>query len=288
MPTPDMIPYDPLQGCTPAEESRSYDMDIPIGNTPYPHTRNIRNTHQFAEVSLRTKLIGCLFILPLYFYIFPRLLAYILAAVGIRASMPDDNSYLVLINLLHDLFFFIVLIFLFRKLLATYAKDLKKRPLRYFFADVGIGYAFFFCCNLLFSLPIAQLTGNEMSINQDIMIELTGFSPLPIFLMATFLAPVLEELIFRGIIFHTVRPLGAIPAILVSAAAFGFVHVMETVMAGDFHELIMAIPYMGMGIALGTIYERRRNILVNMLVHVLQNLFAFSMILLFRHLGIFR
>jgi ABC-2 type transport system permease protein len=82
---------------------------------------------------------------------------------------------------------------------------------------------------------------------------------IPILAIAA--APLFEEFIFRGLIFGGLRrSMGALPAILASAAVFAIVHPPASM-----------IPVFGLGVCAGFAYERSRILLAPMLAHAIYN-----------------
>ena len=95
-----------------------------------------------------------------------------------------------------------------------------------------------------------------------------------------FLAPVFEELMFRGTVFGWLYEVHPIAAHLVSGFLFGFIHVMNEVFAGNFAEMIQIFPYAFMGFGLSYIYEKNNNIFVPMLAHATNNLISLILVLM--------
>jgi uncharacterized protein len=91
---------------------------------------------------------------------------------------------------------------------------------------------------------------------------------LLLFLLAVGLAPVTEELLFRGWIYTSLRfTFGLWPAILGSAALFGLAHYEDT------H--LYALAVFPVGIALAAIRERTGSVKASMFFHALNNFIAF-------------
>jgi uncharacterized protein len=84
------------------------------------------------------------------------------------------------------------------------------------------------------------------------------------------LAPFVEELLFRGLGQSLLRPLGALPAIVLVGLAFGAWH-------GLLVALLVLIPF---GWALAAIRERTKSVYPGMVVHALFNAFAIAVSLL--------
>lgn len=81
-------------------------------------------------------------------------------------------------------------------------------------------------------------------------------------LSVVFFGPLVEELLFRGLIYHYVRELDSMPAaILISAAAFGIWH----------GEPVQVVYTTLMGVCLAIVYYRTNSMLYPVLIHVLNN-----------------
>jgi membrane protease YdiL (CAAX protease family) len=107
-----------------------------------------------------------------------------------------------------------------------------------------------------------------------------GLSPLAkgyLVLLAVAIAPISEELFFRGVLFRTVRDRhGFWPAALASAIPFGLVHYVPSP-AIDAFVLQLTMVFTGIGLA--WIYERRGTILASMAAHVAFNVVGLVVIL---------
>ncbi len=80
---------------------------------------------------------------------------------------------------------------------------------------------------------------------------------------ACILAPVLEEMLFRGIILRSfLRQYAKWPAIFGSAALFGFAHM-------NLYQYVIAV---GIGVYLGWLYERTRSLLPCIALHAVYNI----------------
>jgi uncharacterized protein len=91
---------------------------------------------------------------------------------------------------------------------------------------------------------------------------------LALFVLAVGLAPITEELLFRGWIYTSLRfSFGLWPALLLSAALFGGAHYENT------H--LYALAVFPVGIALAAIRERTESVKASMLFHAVNNFIAF-------------
>ena len=124
------------------------------------------------------------------------------------------------------------------------------------------------------NLLLRLITGETgTSANQTAIANVLGNYPFLIILPIVIGAPIVEEIVFR---FATMNLLKTNPAmkILISSLLFGFIHVMA---AGDW---IFIIPYLAMGIPLGYIYHKSKNIWTVIIIHAINNSIAASALLL--------
>ena len=255
-----MIPYNPLKG--------------PSGRD---HFR-----YRFESIPVPLRLAGVIAVLPLYFYLLPdvlmpRPMIYAAKLLGIT----DAARQTIYFNLVFQIIMIILLVGLFHSVLYQSFRDLVKFGPANFFTWWLLGYAAFFAVNIAASYATISVNGEvSQSINQQLIEIMASADPSSMIFIAVFLAPVVEELVFRVIIFRTARPLGRVAACIISAAAFGFTHVSASVLSGDLHELLMMIPYVAMGLSLSIIYETRRNILIPICIHMTQNALSFLILLL--------
>jgi len=92
------------------------------------------------------------------------------------------------------------------------------------------------------------------------------------FAMAVFMAPLVEEPLFRGLIFGRLRGRSRVLAYAVSAGLFALYHVWQYAVAyGDPAYLVYALNYLPVSIALAYSYERSNSIWVPIGFHMTIN-----------------
>jgi len=132
-----------------------------------------------------------------------------------------------------------------------------------------------FCCERVGCLLIEAL-GGTVSV-QDIVQEIldedsaTALGLALIFVLVG--APLFEEMLFRGFLFHALRrALGVWPSALLSAAIFTAIH----------GNLYATLPLFVLGVALALLYERNGSLLAPMAAHATFNAVNVGTILLTR------
>ena len=97
-------------------------------------------------------------------------------------------------------------------------------------------------------------------------IELGKNNPFLIIFTVSIMAPLAEELLFRGMIYSTMR----------KAFGFWFTLVFSAIVFGAYHmNLVQFIYVIPIGIALGVIYEKTQTIWASMLFHLAFNSFSY-------------
>lgn len=118
---------------------------------------------------------------------------------------------------------------------------------------------------MLFDLPLSTL-------NQNTLIHLSKENKYLFLLMAAVLAPLLEEVVFRGVIFRFLRNHTTfIISACITGFIFGFMHIFVAVLLGNYNELFYIILYGGIGMIFCFMYEYNKSIFACVYLHALYN-----------------
>ena len=153
----------------------------------------------------------------------------------------------------------------------VYIKTRNLRPDSYKIFIIGLGVAGF--GNILLSLFLKVFENNSyiretLQNLEEILSYNTRFEYALLFISVVVLAPILEEILLRGILFsETKKYLGKKSAIVINGLAFAIYHM----------NLIQGINTFFMGMVLAYIYYYRKSIKEVILVHMLNNLMAMVM-----------
>lgn len=129
-------------------------------------------------------------------------------------------------------------------------------------AGAGVSGVSYLWVVLAGQIPALQKSIDAMNVGNK---NIAGGSMLGAFLIAVISAPIIEELLFRGIVFKAVRKISpAWAAILISSVLFGIYHM----------NIVQAVYAAFMGAVAGIIYEKKNNLLFPVLVHFANNLIA--------------
>lgn len=229
---------------------------------------------RFITKNLNNLLLIIIYIL--LFFVFSELLLVIFE------NIIQTTEQAIIFNISINVFVYVTLlisgIILFKKQIVIDFNNLKRKNAVKVFcmclATLGCAYL-----GEYFGIIISSIFGNSDSLNQQAT-QLMLFSKYGIFLIIeiVLIGPIVEELVFRKAIHDTLRyfklPNWAILGI--SSVLFGLIHVS----GGDFYNIF---PYLFMGVALGYLEMKSRNIFPSMFVHIFINSVATSL-MIFLHI----
>jgi membrane protease YdiL (CAAX protease family) len=150
-------------------------------------------------------------------------------------------------------------------------------------AAVGVGFGVLFQIGAeIFSgiliLLIHATSGTEVHVPQQVESGLQGWAAVALATYAVIAAPITEELVFRGLLFHSVADRrGFWPGAIASAIPFGLIHIVPD--ATGLGLTVLVVTMMGNGLAWAGIHRWRRNLLVNIVIHGTFNLIGVAFIL---------
>jgi membrane protease YdiL (CAAX protease family) len=118
---------------------------------------------------------------------------------------------------------------------------------------------------------VAASFGISVQGNTTQLVSGFGAGPLEmtlVFVLVGVVAPFVEEITFRGIVFPSLRQAwGTVPALLVSGAVFGVVHLQPTI----------TVPLALVGIALAVVFLRTRSLWSAIIAHCAYNSVALAL-----------
>lgn len=95
--------------------------------------------------------------------------------------------------------------------------------------------------------------------------------------LIVFLAPIVEESIFRGVVFGSIRPKSRVAAYAVSIALFSLLHVWQYVVAyGEVRYFIYMLQYLPVSFVLAWLYERSGSVWTSIAFHAAFNALSVS------------
>jgi membrane protease YdiL (CAAX protease family) len=148
-----------------------------------------------------------------------------------------------------------------------------------FLSGLALYPAIAFIVGLPLTILFSAISGQQATTPDQLPPHLTGATAAMSVLLAVFIAPVVEETFFRGLLFRAIRDRhGFWPGALISGVIFGLVHFVPA----PWQDAVLLQSIMVFtGIALAWIYERRGTILADIAAHMAFNLIGIALILWF-------
>lgn len=137
----------------------------------------------------------------------------------------------------------------------------------------ALGIAGMFAATFLLGSLYLWLGIDNDPVNQQILeMQLSGpfFDRASLAIFAVLFAPLVEEMVFRLATFRLLVRIPGMPVagtIAISSLLFGLIHVLSD-------DLVQILYYAGLGVILGLVYHKSKNILVPIAVHLVFNLFV--------------
>lgn len=173
-----------------------------------------------------------------------------------------------------------IICLILNKEIRTAIQDIKQNHIKYFgkyFKYWLYALIIMFTTNLI----INQISGGQIAGNEETIRNMFSQAPIYIFISSVFLAPVLEELVFR----QGFRKIFSndIVFIIISGLVFGGLHVVGNL--NEWYDILYLIPYCTPGFIFAYILTKTNNIFVPMGIHFLHNGIIMSLQVLLLVLG---
>ncbi len=214
------------------------------------------------KISTKKSVILLLSYFIIYNFIFP-LLAEIISLY---------NSFnTIIVNAIFDILYLIIIFWCVKDIIIEgfikFKSNLKSNTIELFKQTLLI-----LAINIFCSLFISIIFGVHTSQNQEIVNELLGSYFLYTSFSSCIFAPIVEETIFRLSIFRTMYKNNFWLPALVSSIVFGGVHVLGSLLLGNYLDLVNIITYSLMGLVICAYYYRKDNFFAPIMLHFMNNL----------------
>lgn len=147
----------------------------------------------------------------------------------------------------------------------------------------GIVLMFFslYLVSIVCSLLATYLSGTTDSVNQASVIQSLGSRTLLTLFITIIYAPIVEEIVFRGVLFRGLRHrFNFIIAGLISGLSFGSIHIMDSLASGNFNDAWFLLVYAGLGIFFCFAYEKDDSIVSSWMLHLINNSISIVLVLM--------
>lgn len=150
------------------------------------------------------------------------------------------------------------------------------------FTSILLGFAIYILSMYAVGLLIGLLGKDAINPNTAAIIYQTKLNPNVMLVIGVLFAPIVEETLFRGVIFGTVRKSSRFWGYAVSAILFAVYHLFDYILGGlfagafDWTFLLYLLQYIPAAIILCWCYERSRNIWAPVFLHMIINYVSIS------------
>lgn len=132
----------------------------------------------------------------------------------------------------------------------------------------------------IYSIIVSLAAGIENSNNQDIIEELSGSSPVLMFITVVIMGPLVEEFTYRVGLAGALAKWNKVGAIIISGVFFALIHFSFSKNTDIIVELLNFPIYLIPGLFYGYLYVRTENVWPGIILHVINNLLGFIMIMI--------
>ena len=149
--------------------------------------------------------------------------------------------------------------------------------------EILICYGAMLLLNIAINGLLLLIMENGENPNNAAVVDMAVETGGPIAALAIFLAPIVEELIFRAGIFGGLRKKSRLAAYLLSIVLFALYHVWSYALE-DPVMLLYAVQYVPISYLLCRCYERTNSIWGSILLHMLVNFISLKALVMLEHL----
>ena len=222
----------------------------------------------FEDTTTLPQRIWGLIYLPLHIFVLPLFLGML------QAFLPGGIDEITVNIIYYALGFAFCLLVLWKYLREAYDRLCDNKILNA--AAFISAYIAYFLLSLIASMILLAIFGEELlNPNNEAVGELADSNSRMVMGLGVFLAPVVEEVLFRGVLFGSIRRKSRAAAYIVSILAFGFYHIWQfALISMDWRVLLYMLQYIAPGYALCWLYERTSCIWLPIFMHMAINLFA--------------
>lgn len=149
------------------------------------------------------------------------------------------------------------------------------RDLWNFIQAVVLGYVAYWACSRVMGTVMDYLLPSFRNINDSAITAMAGTNYALTAISVVIMAPLVEEVLYRGLIFRNLYRSSQVAAYLVSMAAFAAIHVIGYIGSESVTTLVICfLQYLPAGLCLAWTYTKADNIFAPVIVHALVNAIA--------------
>lgn len=210
---------------------------------------------------------GTIFFL-VYLLVLPLLTHKIFTIVGTLLDVTISES---LENVLFYYTLFAVTLLLFHNFIGRTTGDFLGN-LNRSLTTLCVSLLLFYGANELLYRVANVLWGSRTNLNDMTIAAQVNSAPRMTALIVVFLAPFVEEVLFRGLVFGCLRRSGRVLAYLVSCVLFAFLHVWTFALSSwDMSYFVLMVQYLVPGFVFAWAYDESGTLWTSILLHALVN-----------------
>lgn len=205
---------------------------------------------------------------PVYLFLLPNLLSWILKLSGAAISAAQGN---LLLNLVYFLTNFLFIIVIFHRYLYESFAPLRKNAGK-FVRTIAIGFAAYYSMSLALNFLFQVFELIPENKNNEAVVSLIQTQRLLMGICTVVLVPITEECLCRGVIFGPIYQRRPWLAYVLSSVVFSFLHVQGYIGVQSLPVLLLSfVQYLPAGVALGWVYQRTGSIWSSIGLHAVIN-----------------
>lgn len=202
----------------------------------------------------------------LFFHIF--LLPYLARWANTQLPAPMSNAWL---SLFYHGISFMVLLMICHNFLATAASNTTKSGAQWLRA-VCIGFCIFYTCNAMMDFFLPRWFDEYMKVNNATLESLMKLDFLPMSIGVIFLAPIVEEILYRGILFRTLFNWNKTAGYVIATMIYAAIQIIAYAGGSDpFTLFLFFLQFIPSGFALAWTYANSDNIFAPIFIHMVMN-----------------
>lgn len=222
--------------------------------------------HNFDLPFTRKKTFFLLFHFTLGTYaLYPMLIVAILARSN-KMDLLGDPS----VDLIYSVLLLILSVYLTKDFWVEMGLRFKREPFLNF-KTIAITLPLMLGTSMVLNYAITSLTGLDGSQNQNELIKIFGDYPLLLVFQALIFAPIVEELMYRGLLFGVVQKRSQMFAIFFSSFFFGLAHIYPSLIDGQYMDLVFLPTYFMLGFWLNRAYVKSKSLYTPVIIHFINN-----------------
>lgn len=245
----------------------------PFNNQPQSPPPAPKRSREFHNLMTRGEKIAGWIWLPVHVALLPQAIAWASYLLN-HGRIPDDLTLNIWYYLIGMVFLLVTQFKFFRENYHIFTGNIRNALI-----TMLLAFGILIVCGRLFALLTALFGQLPSSPNQDAVESLAAVDMRRMAASAVIMAPIVEEALFRGMIFGSIRPKNRILAYVVSIVVFALYHVWTYALVyRSLTALVSGAAYLPIAFVLAFCYDRTESIWTPIFFHMFYNALALSII----------